>query len=111
MYRNSTVGRGWLHGLLAAAAAIALAVPLAWGADAPMALVGVVNVNTASAEELQLLPGVGEARADAIVKARKARGGFKSIDQLVEVKGIGQVLLEDLKAHVTLSGKTTARRE
>ena len=53
----------------------------------------------------------GDGLVGAIVKARKARGGFKSIDQLVEVKGIGQVLLEDLKAHVTLSGKTTARRE
>ena len=56
MYWNSTVGRGLLHGLLAAAAAIALAAPLAWGAAAPMTLVGVVNVNTASAEELPTHP-------------------------------------------------------
>jgi competence protein ComEA len=70
---------------------------------------GVVNINTASVEELQLLPGVGEARARAIVDERKARGGFKSVDELLEVKGIGPSNLDKLRPHVVLSGKTTAQ--
>ena len=78
-------------------------------AEAAGSLSGVVNVNTASAEELQLLPGVGESRARAIVSLRKSRGGFRSVDELVEVKGIGPTLLERLRPFVVLSGKTTAR--
>jgi competence protein ComEA len=69
---------------------------------------GVVNVNTASVEELQLLPGVGERRAEQIVEMRKERGGFKSVDELTDVTGIGDSMLERMRDHVTLSGKTTA---
>jgi competence protein ComEA len=70
---------------------------------------GVVNVNTASAEELQLLPGVGKVRAQAIVDTRRERGGFKKVDDLTEVKGIGDSMLERMRPHVTLTGRTTAR--
>jgi competence protein ComEA len=72
-------------------------------------LTGVVNVNTASAEELQLLPGVGEARARAIVDARRKRGGFRRVEELVEVKGIGDALLERLRPFLAVSGETTAQ--
>ena len=68
---------------------------------------GVVNVNTASVEQLIALPGIGESRARAIVAERKQRGGFRSLDELLEVKGIGEVALGKLKPHVVLSGKTT----
>jgi competence protein ComEA len=71
---------------------------------------GVVNLNTATPEELQLLPGVGEARAVAIVSMRTQRGGFKDVDELLEVKGIGEAMLEKMRPHVTLTGKTTARK-
>ncbi|HKJ25913.1 MAG TPA: helix-hairpin-helix domain-containing protein [Myxococcota bacterium] len=91
---------------LALALALALAAAPAWAAGT---LSGVVNVNTASAEELQLLPGVGESRAQAIVSARAARGGFRKVDELVEVKGIGSVMLERLRPFVAVEGKTTAR--
>jgi len=98
------------------AVALALAVALASAAALGLAadgqhLTGVVNVNTASLEELQLLPGVGETRARAIVAARKQRGGFKSLDELVEVKGIGETSLTRLRPFVRLDGKTTARIE
>ena len=73
-------------------------------------LTGVVNLNTASPEELQLLPGVGEVRAVAIVAKRRERGGFKKVDELLEIKGIGSSMLERMRPFVTLSGKTTARR-
>ena len=74
-------------------------------------LQGVVNVNTASVEELQLLPGVGEARARAIVDLRKQRGGLKSLEELLDVKGIGDSSLERLRPHVAFDGKTTAHLE
>ena len=77
-------------------------------ADAPP-LVGVVNVNTASSEELQLLPGIGAARAEALLALRKQRGGFKSVEELKDVKGIGDVGLDRLRPYVRLEGKTTAR--
>ncbi len=76
----------------------------------PPSLEGVVNLNTASPEELQLIPGVGEVRAAAIVAKRKERGGFKRVDELLDIKGIGSSMLERMRPFVTLSGKTTARR-
>jgi len=118
MTRSETCfARGWVRALLAAVALL-LAAPQALASDTNPApggrgeavLSGTVNVNTASIEELQLLPGVGESRARAIVEARRQRGGFKSLDQLVEVKGIGAVLLDRLRPHLTLNGKTTARK-
>ena len=76
-------------------------------ADTP-SLAGVVNVNTASSEELQLLPGIGAARAEAVISLRKQRGGFKSVDELTDVKGIGDAGLARLRPYVRLQGKTTA---
>jgi competence protein ComEA len=82
--------------------------PAARAAEAEAPLSGVVNVNTASAEELELLPGIGPSRARAILEARRERGAFKSLEELEEVKGIGKGALERLRPFVTLSGKTTA---
>ena len=70
---------------------------------------GVVNVNTATPAELALLPGIGEAKARAIVAARTERGGFESVDELVEVKGIGDTALQRIRPFVTVAGKTTLR--
>ena len=72
-------------------------------------LVGTVNINTATPEQLELLPGIGESRANAVVAIRKQRGGFKSVDELTEVKGIGEVALERLRPYVRTEGKTTAQ--
>ena len=91
--------RGWLRALL-------LALPLAL-ATASAALEGVVNVNTANVEELSMLPGVGPARARAIVELRQKLGGFKRIEDLLEVKGIGEASLAKLRPFVALEGKTT----
>lgn len=65
-----------------------------------------VNINTASAEELQALPGIGSARAEEIVALRKTRGSFRTVDELLEVRGIGPAMLERMRPQVTLSGKT-----
>jgi competence protein ComEA len=98
-----------LLAMLALAVALAAASAQAAQPSAP-SITGVVNLNTASPEELQLLPGVGEVRAVAIVAKRKERGGFKQIDDLLEVKGIGEAMLERMRPFVTLSGETTARK-
>ena len=96
----------------ASARALAWLIAAAISASALSALAetvsGVVNLNTATVEELQLLPGIGESRARAVVEARKRRGGFQKVEDLLEVKGIGEAGLEKLRPHVTLEGKTTA---
>lgn len=61
---------------------------------------GVVNLNTADVAELNKLPGVGEKTAQAIIAHREAIGGFRSIEQLLEVKGIGPSKFEKMRAHL-----------
>ena len=99
----------------AAGAALALAVLLVFAGAPAFAgrreITGVVNVNTASAAELEMLPGIGASRAKAVIEAREAKGGFKSLDDLLAVKGIGEASLAKLRPHLTLEGKTTARPE
>ena len=73
-------------------------------------LSGVVNLNTATAEQLMLLPGIGEAKAGAILERRKQQGGFKTVDELVEVKGIGSAALEKIRPFVAIQGKTSLSR-
>lgn len=61
-----------------------------------------ININTASVEELQLLKGVGETKAKAIVEYRLVNGKFKSIDELTQVSGIGEKLLEQNRSALVL---------
>ena len=68
---------------------------------------GVVNINTAGTEQLQLLPRVGPALADRIIEFREKHGPFGSIDELVAVKGIGETSLAKLEPYVTTGGDTT----
>jgi competence protein ComEA len=74
-------------------------------------LSGVVNLNTATAEQLMLLPGIGEAKARAILDRRKEGGGFKTVDELVEVKGIGAAALDKIRPFVAIQGKTSLSRQ
>jgi len=114
MTRNTHPARRLAVQGLAAVCALSLALAAVSGAQAAQpeapSLSGVVNLNTATPEELQLLPGVGKARAVAIIAKRKQQGGFQDVDDLLEVKGIGQAMLKRMRPHVTLSGKTTARK-
>ena len=80
----------------------AAAVPIAAGAATQGAPPAVVHVNSASAEQLDALDGIGPALAQRIVEYRDAHGGFGSIDQLDEVSGIGPVRLESLRTRLAL---------
>jgi competence protein ComEA len=67
------------------------------------AVVGsLINVNTATATELEELPGVGEVIAQAIVDYRTENGPFASVDQLLDVSGIGDATLENIRDLVTV---------
>ncbi len=63
---------------------------------------GMVNINTATAEELQTLPKVGPVLAQAIISWREEYGGFTSVDELDQVSGIGPATLEALRPLVTV---------
>ena len=64
-----------------------------WG----LVVSGKVNINTATAEELDTLPGIGPAYAERIIRHRQEQGPFKSIEQIMEVKGIAEGKFEELK--------------
>jgi len=61
-----------------------------------------ININKASAKELEVIKGIGPKLGQAIVQYRKAHGKFKKIEDLLNVKGIGPKLLEKIKPFVTL---------
>jgi len=61
-----------------------------------------VNVNTADAEELETLTGIGPALAQAIIDYRAGHGAFRSAEDLLLVKGIGEAKLEGFRAEITL---------
>ncbi len=62
-----------------------------------------INLNTASAEELQTLSGIGEAKANAIIEYRKENGRFSSIEEIMNISGIGQSLFEKIKDRIKVS--------
>lgn len=62
---------------------------------------GKISINTATLEELMTLPGIGEAKADAIIKYREEVGPFQSIEELKEVSGIGDSIFDEIKESIT----------
>lgn len=67
---------------------------------------GVVNLNTATADQLGLLPGIGETKARAIV-AYRTRRPFARVDDIVAVRGIGRATLRQLRPYLAVRGETT----
>ncbi len=68
-----------------------------------------VNLNSGTMAQLQMLPGVGPATAQRIMDYREQNGGFKKIEELMNVRGIGEVSFLKLKALVTLTPARTER--
>lgn len=86
-------------GVAAPSGAAAEAVPPSGGPSGPATL---VNLNTATEAELDTLPDVGPVTAASILQWRDQHGGFTSVDELLEVDGIGEVTLDKLAPYVTV---------
>jgi competence ComEA-like helix-hairpin-helix protein len=69
-----------------------------------------ININSASSEELQQVPGIGPVTADKILQMRKSYGAFKSVDDLLAVKGLGKKRLEKMRKYLTV-GKASAAKQ
>jgi competence protein ComEA len=67
-----------------------------------------ININTASSSELQLVPGIGPATAEKILQTRKSYGSFKTVDDLLSIRGIGPKRLEKMRKYLTV-GKAGAK--
>jgi len=73
-----------------------------------------VNINTATPSELEKVHGIGPAKARAIVEYRQQHGAFKSVDDLVKVKGFGEATVNKLRDYLTVGdkdGKTPAGKQ
>jgi comEA protein len=71
------------------------------------ALRGKLNLNTASGEQLQLLPGVGPAKSERILEYRQKSGKFRRVQDLRRVKGFGQKTLKKLTPYLAVDGDNT----
>ena len=60
-----------------------------------------ININTATKEELQTINGIGESKANNIIKYRETKGNFSSIEDIKNVEGIGDSLYEAIKTYIT----------
>ena len=63
---------------------------------------GAININTADVAELTKLKGIGIKKAEAIITWREANGDFKSVEQLIEVKGIGEATLMQNRENIRI---------
>jgi competence protein ComEA len=89
--------------LVFAVAVLALVPPAARGATPQPAASGdKVNINTAGVDELVALPGIGKAYAERIVEYRQKNGPFKRIEDILNVRGIGEKTFERIRDRLTL---------
>jgi comEA protein len=70
-----------------------------------------VNLNTATAAELEQVPGIGPATAQKILQARKSYGKFKSVDDLEAIRGIGPKRLQKMRRYLTVGGPPVQGRK
>lgn len=69
-----------------------------------------ININTAGASDLQQVPGIGPSTAQKILDTRKSYGTFKSVDDLLAIKGIGPKKLEKMRKYLTV-GKPPSKKQ
>jgi competence protein ComEA len=70
-----------------------------------------VNLNTATVAQLEALPGIGKSTAERILEYREKSGGFKKVEDLMNVRGIGEKSFLKLKPLITVSSAKTASAE
>jgi len=97
--------KGLALGLAAMVFVLSLAAAFAQSA-APK---GKVNINTASAAELETLPRIGPKVAQRIVDFRTKNGNFKKIEEIMKVQGIGEKIYEQIKDLITVGAETAPR--
>ena len=72
---------------------------------------GKININTATVDQLQLLPRIGTKTAQSIVEYRTQHGPFNKADDLTKVRGIGEKTVKELKKHITVEGSITLKNQ
>lgn len=93
--------------LALAAAMLSMTVAPAFAQSAPSK--GKVNINTATAAELESLPRIGSKVAQRIVDYRAKNGGFKRIEDIMKVQGIGEKVFDNIKDLITVGAESPAK--
>jgi competence protein ComEA len=106
---NSAKVMAGLVGALVIACTAQVGAQAARSAETTSSSPGVVNINTATVQQLSLLPGIGPTRAEAIITARERRP-FRTVQELTRVRGIGRSTFRKLEPYIRVSGDTTLRR-
>ena len=70
--------------------------------NAPESVTFPININTATLRELKAIEGIGTTKAESIIAYREENGGFSSVDELINVTGIGKATLEKIRRYVTV---------
>jgi comEA protein len=93
-----------LVSLMAVSPALAAQAKAARSTSAKPDVVGTININTASAADLERLPGIGPKTPGRIIEYRQKNGGFKKIEELMNVRGVGEKGFLKLRSQITASG-------
>jgi competence protein ComEA len=107
---SSTLALICMTGLVAAAQSAATSQAKAPARAQRAASTQVVNINTASASEFEALPGIGPKMANRIVEYRQKNGPFKKVEELMNVRGLGEKNFLKLKAQLTVGTAKPAER-